>query len=280
MKTRPEMFLKALAPYRAALVVAVACLFPWDGRADLGAQAPLPFVLGHALSLNALPGGTAKNDQIDAQHIAGLRRGGRRPQASVSPAARRATRARLRRRVPLTRQRAALLAHVPQPNRQDHVPEIGKPRADQAHRDGVAARCPAPAVQQRVAVDRALLDDYARRRRAVAWPLVQTAQEPKAQALDRRPAVPGIGKRLRVVLRYAIQASHRVPRGQDCVASCRLGKCATASAGTRDGTSGAQRGTPQRKGAVSAAAVLGRRNPPAAPQSLARVAHHQGKGKA
>jgi hypothetical protein len=49
MKTDPETFLKAMAPSRPGLVVAVACRFTWYGLADLCADAGLPFVLGHAL---------------------------------------------------------------------------------------------------------------------------------------------------------------------------------------------------------------------------------------
>jgi hypothetical protein len=63
-------------------------------------------VLGHALSMKAIPGGTAKHDRIDAQNIAVLRRGGMRPQASVDPAELRATRALLRRRIHVMRKRA------------------------------------------------------------------------------------------------------------------------------------------------------------------------------
>ena len=61
MKASPETFLQAITPYREAMVVAVACIFTWDWLADLGAQAGLPFVLGHALYMNALHGGKAKN---------------------------------------------------------------------------------------------------------------------------------------------------------------------------------------------------------------------------
>src|SRR5262245_6746287 len=95
--SRPEAFLKALAPYRDDLVIAVDGLFPWSWLADLGAQEGLPGVLGHALSMQALHGGKAKNDQIDSQKIAVLLRGGMLPQASVSPAALRAPRDLLRR---------------------------------------------------------------------------------------------------------------------------------------------------------------------------------------
>ncbi len=105
MKTRPEVFLKAIAPYREDLVVAVECIFTWYWLADLCAQEQIPFVLGHALYMKAIHGGKAKNDKIDSQKIAVLRRGGMLPQAYVYPAAMRATRDLLRRRVPLTARR-------------------------------------------------------------------------------------------------------------------------------------------------------------------------------
>ena len=41
----------------------------------------MSLVLGHALSMQAIHGGKAKNDTIDAQHIAVLLRGGMLPQA-------------------------------------------------------------------------------------------------------------------------------------------------------------------------------------------------------
>jgi transposase len=97
MKTSPETWLKAMAPYREDLVVAVECLLTWYGLADLCAQEQMPFVLGHALYMKAIHGGKANNDKIDAQNIAVLLRGGRLPQAYVYPAEMRATRDWLRR---------------------------------------------------------------------------------------------------------------------------------------------------------------------------------------
>ena len=91
-KAAPAPFLKAIAPYRDRLVVAVECLFTWSWLADLCAHEGMAFVLGHALSMKAMHGGKATKDQIDAQKIAVLLRGGRLPQASVSPAEMRATR--------------------------------------------------------------------------------------------------------------------------------------------------------------------------------------------
>ena len=125
MKAAPEPFLKAIAPYRDGLVVAVECLFTWYWLADLCAQEGMAFVLGHALYMQAMHGGKATNDQIDSQKSAVLRRGGMLPPASVSPAERRATRALLRRRIPLRRTRAALLAHGHTTTSPYNLPEIG-----------------------------------------------------------------------------------------------------------------------------------------------------------
>jgi hypothetical protein len=99
---------------------------PGTWLADRCAQEGLPFVLGHALSMQAIPGGKAKNDTSDAPKSAVLLRGGMLPQAYVDPAELRATRDLLRRRMALRRKRAALLTHVQQTNRPDNLPEIGQ----------------------------------------------------------------------------------------------------------------------------------------------------------
>jgi hypothetical protein len=83
MQAAPEAFLKAVAPQRDGLVVAVEWVFTWYWLADLCAQEGIPFVLGHALYLKAIQGGKAKHDTIDSQKNAALRRGGTLPQASV-----------------------------------------------------------------------------------------------------------------------------------------------------------------------------------------------------
>ena len=102
----PDTFLRAVAPYRADLVVAVECMFTWYWLADLCAREGIPFVLGHALYMKAIHGGKAKNDKIDAQKIALLLRGGMLPMAYVYPAEMRATRDLLRRRCHLMRKRS------------------------------------------------------------------------------------------------------------------------------------------------------------------------------
>ena len=213
MQASPETFLKAIVPSRDAMVVAVECLFTWYWLADLCAHAGIPCVLGHALSMKAIHGGKAKNDTIDAHKIAVVLRGGMLPQASVSPAAMRATRDLLRRRMHLMRKRAELLAHLQKTNSQYNLPEIGKKLAYKGNRDGVAERCLEPAVQQSIEVDLALIDHDDRLRSDVALTIVQTAQQHHAQALYRRQSVPGIGKIVRWVLLYEMHGYHPLPTG-------------------------------------------------------------------
>ncbi|MBM3226194.1 MAG: IS110 family transposase [Candidatus Tectomicrobia bacterium] len=153
MQAAPEPFLKAIAPYRDGLVVAVECIFTWYWLADLCAHEQIPFVLGHALYMKAIHGGKAKNDKIDSEKIATLLRGGMLPQAYVYPAEMRATRDLLRRRTHLMRKRAELLAHVQNTNSQYNLPDIGKKIAYKANRAGVAERFHDPAVQKTITVD-------------------------------------------------------------------------------------------------------------------------------
>ena len=49
MKTTPEAFLQAIAPYRQGIVVAAECMFTWYWLADLCAAEGIPFGLGPAL---------------------------------------------------------------------------------------------------------------------------------------------------------------------------------------------------------------------------------------
>ena len=81
MTATPAALRKAIAPSREQIVVAAACLLTWYWLADLCAEHGIPFVLGHALSMKAIHGGKATNDQSDAQKIALLLRGGMLPQA-------------------------------------------------------------------------------------------------------------------------------------------------------------------------------------------------------
>jgi hypothetical protein len=85
---------------------------------------------------------------------------------------------------------------------------------------------------------------------------------------------------LSLVLLYEMHDMQRCPRVQDVVSSCRLGKCAKASAGTRDGTAGAKIGNASLKGACSEAAVLLLRDNPAGQRNLTRLEKKHGQGTA
>jgi transposase len=280
MKTSPETFLHVIAPYREGLVVAVECLFTWSWLADLCTHEGIPFVLGHALYMNAIYGGKAKNDTIDAPKSAVLLRGGMLPQADVYPAEMRATRELLRRRMPLMRKRAELWAHIQKTNSQDNLPELGKKIAYQANRDGVAERFPAPAVQKSIAVDLALIDSDDELLRDVELTIVKAAKHHDAHTLDLLQTVPGIGKILSLVLRSELSDINRVPRGQEFASSGRLVKGATESNGKRAGSSGTNIGNAHLTWAFSEAAVFFLRNPPAGQQLLVRLEQKHGKGKA
>src|ERR671922_663419 len=280
MKASPEPFLKAIAPYREDIVVAVECIFTWYWLADLCAHEGLPFVLGHALYMKAIHGGKAKNDKIDSQKIAVLLRGGMLPQAYVYPAEMRATRDLLRRRMHFMRKRAELLTHVHQTTSQYNLPEIGKKIAYKANRDGVAERVADPAVQKSIEVDLALITYYDELLKDVELTIVKAAKHHDANTLYLLQTVPGIGTILSLVLLYEIYDIHRFPRVQDFVSYCRLVKCARESAGKRYGTSGKNIGNAHLKWAFSEAAVLFLRNNAQGQQFLTRLEKKHGKGKA
>jgi transposase len=280
MKADPESFLQVIAPYRDDLVVAVECMFTWYWLADLCAREGLAFVLGHALYMKAIHGGKAKNDKIDAHKIAVLLRGGMLPQAYVYPAAMRATRDLLRRRMHLMRKRAELLAHIQNTNSQYNLPEIGKKLAYKANRNGVAERFLDPAVQKSIEVDLALIDHYDCLLRGMELSILKTAKQHNANTLYLLRTVPGIGEILSLVLLYEIHDIQRFPRVQDFVSYCRLVKCAKESAGKRYGTSGTKMGNAYLKWAFSEAAVLFVRANPAGQKYLARLEKKHSKGKA
>jgi len=230
--------------------------------------------------MKAIHGGKATNDKIDSPKMAARLRGGLLPQADVSPAAMRATRDLLRRRLHLAPKRAELLAHVQNTNSQYNLPAIGQKLAYTAHRDGVAERFADPAVQKSIEVDLALITSDDERLRDVALTIVKTARHPDAHTLSLLQTVPGIGKILSLGRLYEIHAIARCPRGPACLASCRLVKGAREAAGQRDGTSGTKLGKAHLKWAFSEAAVLCVRDHPAAQKHLARLEKKHGQGKA
>ena len=280
IKTNPETFLKAIAPYREDIAVAVECLFTWYWIADLCAEEGIPFVLGHALYMKAIHGGKAKNDKVDAYKIATLLRGGMIPMAYVYPSEMRSTRDLLRRRNHLARKRAELIAHVQNTNHQYNLPTIGKNLGKKGNREGVAGRFPDISVQKSVELDLGLIDHYDQLLHRVEHEISLIAKVDDADSYFRIRSVPGIGRILGLVILYEIHDINRFPRVQDFVSYCRLVKCQKESAGKIMGSSGKKIGNAHLKWAFSeAAATFLRSNPPA--QKLhERLVKHHGKGKA
>jgi transposase len=107
--------------------------------------------------MKAIHGGKAKNDRIDAHKIAVLLRGGMLPQAYVYPAAMRAIRDLLRRRLHFKRKRAQLLTHIAHTNSQYNLSAFAKNLTSRGNRTGVAERFDEASVQQTIAVDLELI---------------------------------------------------------------------------------------------------------------------------
>jgi len=280
MPCTPELFLKAIAPYREDIAVAVECIFTWYWLADLCAKENIPFVLGHALYMKAIHGGKAKNDKIDAHKIAVLLRGGMLPMAYVYPALMRSTRDLLRRRMHLMRKRSELLAHIQNTNSQYNLPEIGKKIAYKANREGVAERFEEPSVRKSMEMDLSLIDHYDKLLTEVELYITQTAKVHDVNAFHRLRSVPGIGKILALVVLFEIHDINRFPTVQDFVSYARLVKCAKESAGKRHGTSGKKIGNVHLKWAFSEASVLFLRGNPAGQRYVEKLTSKHGKAKA
>ena len=160
MKTERDVFLKAIAPFREDIVVAVECIFTWYWIADLCHNEGISFVLGHALYMKAIHGGKAKNDKIDSQKIAVLLRGGMMPMAYVYPPKMRATRDLMRRRNHLMRKRSELFAHIQNTNSQYNLPDPFGRMARPKNRNSVVEQFEQPSVQQNIAVDLEMINTY------------------------------------------------------------------------------------------------------------------------
>jgi len=149
-----------VAPYRDDRVVAAECMFTWYWLADVCAAEGIAFVLGHALAMKAIHGGKAKNDKLDSFKIASLLRGGLLPQAYVYPAAMRATRDLIRRRLHLVRKRGQLLAHIQNTRAQYNPPAFGRRLAYPANREGVQDHFTDPSLRKSIDVDLTLVAQY------------------------------------------------------------------------------------------------------------------------
>ena len=150
--------------------------------------------------MKAIQGGKAKNAKIAAHQSAVLLRGGMFPLAYVYPTAMRATRDLLRRRGPLARKRAELLAHLQNTNSQYNWPEIGKRLANKATREDVADPVPEPSVRKASEGDVSLIEHYDQVLGEVELSLTRSAKTEEVQTFARLQSVPGIGQILALVM--------------------------------------------------------------------------------
>jgi transposase len=280
LRCEPDLFLRAIAPYREDLVVGVECIFCWYWLADLCTREDIPFVLGHALYMKAVHGGKAKNDKIDSHKIAVLLRAGAIPMAYVYPRGMRHTRDLLRRRLFFVRRRSELFSHIritfhqlnlPAPTGQLHYP---------GNRSGLLEAVPDPLVRASIGADLALAAQLDEVIRSLKRTVLRQARVDDPDTFQLLQTIPGVGPILALTLLYELHEVHRFPRVQDFLSYARLVKSQKASAGKVLGTSGSKIGNAHLKWAFSEAAVLFLSKNPPGQRLLERIRSKHGKGKA
>lgn len=212
--------------------------------------------MGHALYLKAVHGGKTKNDKIDSKTLAFVLRGGNFPTAYVYPRKMRATRDLLRRRMYLTRKRAAIMAHIQNTNSQHNLGPFEKRLKYKANRPGIVDRFTDPSVHKTIEVDLSLLDFYDQILRDLELYLLKSARVDDPVSLHLLQTIPGIGKILSLVMLYEVEDIRRFRRVQEFLSYCRLVKCPRESGGKRYPSTNSKIGNAYLKWAFSEAAVL------------------------
>ncbi len=280
MKTRPDIFLHAIKPFREDLVVSAECMFAWYWVADLCEDEHIPFILGHALYMRAIHGGKSKNDRIDSHKIAALLRGGLIPQAYVYPRKMRATRDLMRRRNHFMRKRAELFSHTQntasQYNFAEPLGRIAKPK----NRDGLLERFDIPCVRKSIGANLAMIETYDMVIAELERDIIKSAKshDPVAHALLK--TIPGVGRIISLNLLYEIENIKRFPRVQDFVSYCRLVKCTKESNGKKYGSSGKKIGNAHLRWAFSESAQLFLKGNEPGKKYHKRLVSKHNKGKA
>jgi transposase len=281
IRTRPDEFLRAIAPYREGLVVAVECMFAWYWLADLCRREGIAFVLGHALYMRAIHGTKTKNDREDSYKIARLLRGGNFPLAYVYPAEWRPTRDLLRRRSYFVRCRAELLTHIQNTVTQYNLSPLKKKIAYKANREGVAEHFPDPMVRKSIEADLEMLDYFDEVIGRLELEIERTAKIHDPHTFFLLKTVPGVGRIIGLTLLYEICTVERFPDVSDFMSYCRLVRPPKTSAGKPTGEpSGKKIGNRYLKWAFSEATLLLVRESAYVKKQLARLESKHNKGKA
>jgi transposase len=258
LPAEPQGLLDALAPFRPDVVVCVECLFAWYWVADLCQCEGIPFVVGHALYMKAIHGGKAKDDDIDAEKISRLLRGGTIPMAYVYPKGMRETRDLLRRRNYLVHKRAELITHIQIANAQYNLPAFTKKLiyANNRAELKVAERFADASVRKSIELDLAVIDCLDEQIGDVELFLQRTVKVEDPQTYHLLQTIPGVGKILALVLLYEIHQIGRFADVGDFLSYARLVRCLHKSAGKQVGTGGKKMGNAHWKWAFSAAVCL------------------------
>jgi transposase len=277
-----QVLLDTLAPYRPNVVVGVECLFAWYWVADLCQAHGIPFVLGHALYMKLIHGGKAKNDDIDAEKIGRLLKGGYIPVAYAYPKGLRETRDLLRRRMYFVHQRAALITHVQIVNAQYNLPEFGKKLIYAKNRAAlkIAERFDEhPHLRKSVEVDLALIDVLDEHIAELELYLERTVKVEDPQNYHLLKTIGGVGKILGLTLLYEIHDIGRFASAGEFLSYARLVRCSHESAGKKLGSGGKKIGNAHLKWAFSEAVCLLVRNYPAVKAWQAKKEKKHGKKK-
>src|SRR6266851_4339553 len=281
LPAQKQLLLDTLAPFRADVVVCVECLFAWYWVADLCRAQNIPFVLGHSLYMKAIHGGKAKNDDIDAEKIGRLLRGGNIPVAYVYPKGLRETRDLLRRRMYLVHKRGELITHIQIVNAQYNLPEFSKKLIYAKNRAElkVAERFEQPHLRKSVEVDLALIDVLDEQIADVELYLERTVKVEDPQTYHLLKTIGGVGKILGLTLLYEIHDIDRFPDVGEFLSYARLVRCTHESAGKKLGSGGKKIGNAHLKWAFSEAVCLLIRHHPVVKIQQARLEKKHGKKK-
>jgi len=281
LPANPDVFLKAIKPYRKDLVVGCECMFAWYWLADLCDDQGIPFALGHALAMRHIHQGKSKSDKIDAGKLAAMLRGGLFPLAYAYPRAKRQTRDLLRRRSFFVRQRSQLIAHIVNTNSQFNLPPLTKKLTYAANRsEEIANRFADPSTRLMVESDLALIADYDTQVARLELHLTRTAKVDDPVTFGFLRTVPGIGPILGLTLLYEIDDIARFPEAGNFLSYNRLVRCAHSSAGKVKGSGPRKVGNAHLKWAFSEAACLMIRAVPAVKSWMQRQEKKRGKRKA
>jgi len=275
----PNVFLDAIEPFRADLVVGCESTFNWYWLADFIGEQRIPFILGHALYMKAIHGGKTKSDAIDSEKIARLIRGGNFPLAHSYPKEHRATRDLLRRRTFLVRRRAEALTHIQMVHHQHNLPKPTNIKY-KANRNGVGDQLPSEHARLMVDVDFRLLEAYDTQISRLELELTKAAKITHPQIYYRLTTVPGIGPVLALTLMHEIESIKRFPGVGNFLSYCRLVKGSHTSAGKNYGSPGAKMGNAYLRWAFGEAICILKRESPEVRTLGERLEKKHGKGRA